>query len=86
MRSESLPNPRLSRMVIGADSREAIRRRAEEIYLQGGRIPGHDLDNCAQAEAEILAIGAPLSRREDVREASRRQGIGNHDCSQDGHE
>src|SRR5437868_1955181 len=33
---------------------EAIRRRAEEIYIRSGRIGGRDLENWAQAEAEIL--------------------------------
>jgi hypothetical protein len=35
------------------DRHEAIRRRAEEIYIRNGRIPGHDLENWAQAEREI---------------------------------
>ena len=37
-----------------SDRHEAIRRRAEEIYIRNGRIPGHDLANWAQAEQEIL--------------------------------
>jgi hypothetical protein len=36
------------------DPHEAIRRRAEEIYIRNGRIPGRDLQNWAQAEQEIL--------------------------------
>jgi hypothetical protein len=36
------------------DLNRAIRRRAEEIYYRNGEIPGHDLDNWAQAESEIL--------------------------------
>lgn len=32
---------------------EAIRRRAEEIYIRNGRLPGRDLENWAQAEDEI---------------------------------
>ena len=35
------------------DLREAIRRRAEQIYIQGGSIPGRDLENWAKAEQEI---------------------------------
>ena len=35
------------------DRYEVIRRRAEEIYIRNGRIPGHDLANWAQAEREI---------------------------------
>jgi len=37
-----------------ADLHEAIRRRAEEIYVRSGRIPGRDVENWAQAEREIL--------------------------------
>ena len=40
------------------EQREAIRRRAEEIYIRNGKIPGHDLDNWAQAEQEILGAAA----------------------------
>ena len=35
------------------DLHDAIRRRAEEIYVLNGRIPGRDLENWAQAEREI---------------------------------
>lgn len=45
------PNPWLT---VVPDRHEAIRRRAEEIYIRNGRIPGRDLDNWAQAEQEIL--------------------------------
>jgi len=37
---------------------ESIRRRAEEVYIRNGRIPGHDLENWAQAEQEILSESA----------------------------
>ena len=37
-----------------ADLHERIRRRAEEIYFQGGCIPGRDLQNWALAEKEIF--------------------------------
>jgi hypothetical protein len=36
-----------------AELREAIHRRAEEIYEKSGRIPGRDLHNWALAEAQI---------------------------------
>jgi Protein of unknown function (DUF2934) len=39
---------------IVPDRQEAIRRRAEEIYIRNGRIPGRDAENWAQAEQEIL--------------------------------
>ncbi|MGA8619526.1 MAG: DUF2934 domain-containing protein [Candidatus Sulfotelmatobacter sp.] len=34
--------------------RETIRRRATELYRQGGGVAGHDLENWCQAQAEIL--------------------------------
>jgi len=45
------------------DMHEAIRRRAEEIYVRNGQLPGHDLDNWKQAEAEILTEARERSRR-----------------------
>ena len=46
------------------DLQEAIRRRADEIYRRNGKIPGRDLENWAQAEAEILRdfIAAPARK------------------------
>lgn len=37
------------------DLQEAIRRRAEEIYIRNGKIPGRDMENWAQAESEVRA-------------------------------
>jgi len=37
------------------DLHEAIRRRAEEIYIQRGRVPGHDLENWSQAEQDVMS-------------------------------
>lgn len=37
-----------------ADLQPQIRRRAEEIYVRSGRIPGRDVQNWTQAEKEIL--------------------------------
>ena len=42
---------------------EAIRRRAEEIYVRDGRIPGRDLENWKQAEQEILRESAESTNR-----------------------
>ena len=50
------PNPRPS---FASDQHEAIRRRAEEIYIRNGRIPGRDLENWAEAEEEVLRESAP---------------------------
>ena len=52
------------------DLQDAIRRRAEQIYIRGGRIPGRDLENWRQAEQEIMQEiatragekGGPLKR------------------------
>jgi len=46
-----------------ADLQEAIRRRAEEIYIESGRIPGRDVENWTQAEQDILQLTARLNRR-----------------------
>ena len=35
------------------DLHEAIRRRAEEIYVRNGRVPNRDVENWNQAEREI---------------------------------
>jgi Protein of unknown function (DUF2934) len=45
------------------DQHEAIRRRAEEIYIRNGRIPGRDVENWAQAEQEILREAASSQAR-----------------------
>ena len=45
------------------DRHEVIRRRAEEIYIRSGKIPGHDLENWAQAEQEIAREAASASTR-----------------------
>jgi hypothetical protein len=50
------------------DLHEAIRRRAEEIYIRNGRIPGRDIANWMQAEAEILREAAAR----DVSKGTRR--------------
>ena len=45
------------------DLQEAIRRRAEEIYIQSGKVPGRDLENWSQAEQEIMIqVGSPACR------------------------
>jgi DUF2934 family protein len=49
-----------------ADLQEATRRRAEEIYVQSGRVPGRDVENWTQAEREM---------REQVEKRNRRAAI-----------
>jgi hypothetical protein len=46
---------------------DAIRRRAEEIYVRSGKLPGRDVQNWIQAEQEIL--------REDAERTSRRTAV-----------
>jgi len=41
-----------------APSEERIREYAYGLYVQGGRIPDHDLDNWLEAEAR-LRVGVP---------------------------
>ncbi len=39
---------------LSPELQEAIRLRAEQIYERNGKLPGHDLENWSQAEAEVL--------------------------------
>ncbi len=49
---------------LPSDLQEAIRRRAEEIYIRNGKIPGCDMENWAQAEHEIMReFSEPAPRR-----------------------
>ena len=49
-----------------APTHEAIAQRAHKIYEQSGRIPGRDLENWLQAEAEL---SAPRKQEANVKEA-----------------
>jgi hypothetical protein len=46
--------------------REAIRRRATELYCRSGGVNGRDLENWCQAEAEILRESGPPAHRRAV--------------------
>ena len=46
--------------------REAIRRRAIELYRSGGGIEGHDVENWYQAEAEIIRESGTRSARRAI--------------------
>jgi hypothetical protein len=48
------------------DLHEAIRRRAEQIYIESGRVPGRDTENWAQAEREIREEAAQQKHRSAV--------------------
>ena len=43
---------------------EAIAKRAYELYLQRGSLPGHELDDWLAAEAELSGAAAIASARE----------------------
>jgi hypothetical protein len=45
------------------DLHDAIRQRAEEIYVRNGKISGRDVQNWIQAEQEILGEAAERSSR-----------------------
>jgi len=60
MQNSSLPD---SPSPVFADLQEAIRRRAEEIYFESGRIPGRDLENWSQAEQDVMRRVAESSPR-----------------------
>lgn len=62
------------------DLQDAIRERAEEIYIRSGRLPGRDLDNWAQAEEEILRQSAqPTVLRAIVVKVDGTQYFGHYD-------
>ncbi|MGA2745024.1 MAG: DUF2934 domain-containing protein [Candidatus Sulfotelmatobacter sp.] len=63
-----------------ADQHEAIRKRAEEIYIRNGRIPGRDTENWTQAEKEIRRESAdPRSLRAIVVKVRGTQYVGQYD-------
>jgi hypothetical protein len=62
--AESNPQDRPAQSKFSeAELREAMRRRAEEIYEKSGRVPGRDLHNWALAEAQIRMETATRSPR-----------------------
>jgi len=48
----------------GMANDEAIAKRAYELYLQRGSVPGHELDDWLEAEAELTSAAALASGRE----------------------
>ena len=62
--TDSNPVPKPS--PIDPRRQEAIRRRAEEIYIRSGRIPGRDVENWMQAETEVLSEAVTHSHRTAV--------------------
>ena len=43
---------------------ETIAKRAYELYLQRGSVPGHELDDWLEAEAELSAAAAAANTEE----------------------
>lgn len=60
---EARQNAVVAGISSNVDVHELTRRRAEEIYIRNGRIPGRDIENWTQAEEEIRAEFARASRR-----------------------
>jgi hypothetical protein len=54
-------------------AQDEIARRAYELYLQRGSVPGHETDDWLQAEAELSADGAQVEETEEA-PAARRSG------------
>jgi hypothetical protein len=67
MEKSTRPNrsPGVLRATLG-ELHDAIRQRAEEIYVRNGKIPGRDVQNWIQAEQEILSEAAERSARRTV--------------------
>ncbi len=65
MKTSPLPDSSRS-SPVDRELHETIRRRAEEIYIRSGRIPGRDTENWAQAEQEIQREAAGGARRKAV--------------------
>ena len=65
MKTSPLPDSSASRPE-DVQLHEAIRQRAEEIYIRSGRISGRDVENWSQAEQEIKLEAERATRRKAV--------------------
>jgi hypothetical protein len=81
MNASRLVDPSAPKPAAHADLQEAIRRRAEEIYIRNGRIPGRDAENWAQAEKEILTEAVSSDRRAVVVRVKGVQYLGEYDAA-----
>ena len=52
---------------INAPSREEVRLRAYEIYLQRGGLPGNELDDWLQAERELQGASAAKAQEASIK-------------------
>lgn len=58
---------------------EAIRRRAEEIYVRNGKVPGRDIQNWMQAEQEILTESSQPRKNAVVVKVNGARYVGEYD-------
>ncbi|HVU52998.1 MAG TPA: DUF2934 domain-containing protein [Polyangia bacterium] len=58
MAAKAAPKPARETEAKPAPSQEAIARRAYELYLQRGSVPGYELEDWLTAEAELIAAAA----------------------------
>lgn len=80
MTPSSSPGQAVSQAANISELQEAIRKRAQEIYEQSGKIAGRDLDNWKQAEAEILSErGRPVRRSAVLVDVDGVQYVGEYD-------
>lgn len=79
MNTSRFVDPSAPKPAAHADLHEAIRRRAEEIYIRNGRVPGHDLENWAQAEKEIMSEAVGSGRTAVVVKVNGVQYLGEYD-------
>jgi len=54
-------------MKVNNPSQYEIRVRAFELYLEGGRQPGHELDDWLQAEFELTHLPLHVAHLEPIR-------------------
>jgi hypothetical protein len=54
-------------MKVNNPSQDEIRARAFELYLEGGRRPGHELDDWLQAEFELTHRPLRVAHLEPIR-------------------
>jgi hypothetical protein len=67
MTKKSQSEARHAQTAAPVDLHKAIERRAEEIYIRNGQVPGRDTENWLQAEAEIRQeFGHRLDRRSAI--------------------
>jgi hypothetical protein len=60
--------PKIDDRPTGRPTDEEIAKRAYEIYLQRGSLPGYEVDDWLAAEAELMASAAHDSAREESTE------------------